>query len=219
MGRKTLFKRQDLITSSEIARYVYCQRAWWYDRQNRLKGKSDISPEVSKVRLNVLFFFSLPLMAWQHGTHSIELAPDDEKTRKMRRQWTSWEYGLTGKADYLIKRTYDFIPLIRKSGQVGEFPYDSHVAQVVSLCLLVQERKKYIPPPPYGIIRYDNRIFEVDYDEAAFSALLDLLDEIRIQRKRGVVLSRSHDEARRCAGCSHRKRCEDALHGSTTKSR
>ncbi len=27
------YRREDLLTASEIARYVYCQRAWAYDRR------------------------------------------------------------------------------------------------------------------------------------------------------------------------------------------
>lgn len=29
------FKRDELLTASEVARYVYCKRAWWYDHRVR----------------------------------------------------------------------------------------------------------------------------------------------------------------------------------------
>jgi hypothetical protein len=31
------FKRHELLTASEVARYVYCQRAWWFDRSVRVR--------------------------------------------------------------------------------------------------------------------------------------------------------------------------------------
>lgn len=33
------FKRNELITASEAARYVYCKRAWWYDRNIRIRRR------------------------------------------------------------------------------------------------------------------------------------------------------------------------------------
>ena len=31
------FKRNELLTASEVARYVYCKRAWSYDRIGKIR--------------------------------------------------------------------------------------------------------------------------------------------------------------------------------------
>lgn len=33
------FKRNELLTASEVARYVYCKRAWSYDRLGKIREK------------------------------------------------------------------------------------------------------------------------------------------------------------------------------------
>jgi hypothetical protein len=35
------FKRDELLTASEVARYIYCKRAWWYDRQVRIRQRDE----------------------------------------------------------------------------------------------------------------------------------------------------------------------------------
>ncbi|MCI0708862.1 MAG: hypothetical protein L0154_01755 [Chloroflexi bacterium] len=38
------FKRNELIVASEVARYVYCQRAWWYDHKIRSRRRKRLFP-------------------------------------------------------------------------------------------------------------------------------------------------------------------------------
>lgn len=38
------FKRDELIVASEVARYVYCQRAWWYDHKIRSRRRRRLFP-------------------------------------------------------------------------------------------------------------------------------------------------------------------------------
>lgn len=33
------FKRDELVVASEVARYAYCQRAWWYDHKVRSRRR------------------------------------------------------------------------------------------------------------------------------------------------------------------------------------
>ncbi|MEW5939436.1 MAG: Dna2/Cas4 domain-containing protein, partial [Chloroflexota bacterium] len=99
------------------------------------------------------------------------------------------ELGLTGKPDYLVQQKGQIIPVEVKSGRAPETPYDSHVYQLASYCLLVE--KTYGKRPPYGIIHYPNRDFAVDYTPALESALLDILAEMR------------RDDSKREVNCSH----------------
>jgi CRISPR/Cas system-associated exonuclease Cas4 (RecB family) len=133
------------------------------------------------------------------------------RARRVRQQLVSRNNGVTGKPDYIIRHDGHPIPVLRKSGAAPDYPYDSHIAQVLIHCLLIEET--YNQVSPYGIIRYDDRTFEIDYDETAFNALLDLIDEIRLMRAEydDQPLHRSHEEERRCVACRHHEICEESL--------
>jgi CRISPR-associated exonuclease Cas4 len=116
--------------------------------------------------------------------------------------------GLTGKPDYLIEKNGQIIPVEVKSGRAPEAPYDSHIFQLASYCLLVE--KTYGKRPPYGIVHYENRDFAVDYTRELESALIDLLGDMRVDDiKRNV--SRSHEQASRCRRCGFRTVCDEKL--------
>ena len=115
---------------------------------------------------------------------------------------------LTGKPDYLIEKNGQIIPVEVKSGRAPDAPYDSHIYQLASYCLLVE--KTYKKRPPYGIIHYENRDFSVEYTRELESSLLDLLGEMKKDdRKRNV--SRSHEQVSRCKGCGFRDVCDESL--------
>jgi len=116
--------------------------------------------------------------------------------------------GLTGKPDYLIEKNGQIIPVEVKSGHAPESPYDSHIFQLASYCLLVE--KNYGKRPPYGIIHYENRDFAVDYTRKLESALMDLLAEMRQDELKREV-DRSHNQAARCKGCGYRNVCDQSL--------
>jgi len=116
--------------------------------------------------------------------------------------------GLTGKPDYLIEKNGQIIPVEVKSGRAPEAPYDSHIFQLASYCLLVE--KTHGKRPPYGIIHYENRDFAVDYTRQLESALIELLADMREHDVRSKV-SRSHDQPSRCKRCGFRDLCEERL--------
>jgi len=95
--------------------------------------------------------------------------------------------GLTGKPDYLIEQNGQIIPVEVKSGRAPDVPYDSHINQLASYCLLVE--KTYGKRPPYGIIHYNNRDFAVDYTQELESNLLDLLAEMKRRCRNRYVTS------------------------------
>lgn len=116
--------------------------------------------------------------------------------------------GLTGKPDYLIEQNGQIIPVEVKSGRAPDAPYDSHIFQLASYCLLVE--KTYSRRPPYGIIHYSDRDFAVDYTQELESELLDLLVEMRRDDHRKEV-PRSHEQASRCARCGFKRVCDQSL--------
>ena len=115
---------------------------------------------------------------------------------------------LTGKPDYLIEKNGQIIPVEVKSGRAPEAPYDSHIYQLASYCLLVE--KTYSKRPPYGIIHYQDRDFSVEYTSALEQSLLELLTEMkRDQVKKNV--DRSHEQASRCRRCGFREVCDQKV--------
>ncbi len=116
--------------------------------------------------------------------------------------------GLTGKPDYLIEKDGQIIPVEVKSGRAPEAPYDSHVFQLASYCLLVE--KTYGKRPSHGIIHYQNRDFAVDYTRELESALINLLADMQADDIKREV-PRSHEQAPRCARCGFRSVCDQSL--------
>jgi CRISPR-associated exonuclease Cas4 len=120
----------------------------------------------------------------------------------------SREYLLTGKPDYLVNTRRGVIPVEVKSGRAPREPYASHVLQLAAYCLLVEEQEG--ASPPYGIIKYEDTAFEVDYTASLRSQLLEEMGAIR-RDLRARKVHRSHEESRRCRGCGYRQDCGEAL--------
>lgn len=115
---------------------------------------------------------------------------------------------LTGKPDYLVENGEALIPVEVKSTQAPPAPYDSHILQLAAYCLLVESH--YGRRPPYGILRYANRTFAIDYTPVLEAELLGVIDQMRLlERKRSV--DRSHEQPARCAGCGYRELCDQRL--------
>lgn len=115
---------------------------------------------------------------------------------------------LTGKPDYLVEQGGKIIPVEVKSGYAPKAPYDSHIYQLASYCLLVE--KTMGTRPPYGIIHYNNRDFAIDYTPALEAALLEILSDMRSDERRSQV-DCSHNSPARCHGCGYREICDQRL--------
>ena len=116
--------------------------------------------------------------------------------------------GLVGKPDYLVRQGGRIIPVEVKSGQAPTAPYDSHLLQLAAYCYLVE--KEYAKRPPYGILHYADRTYQIDYTRALESELLQTLEALRSASVKAEV-NRSHQEARRCRACGYRSLCDQAL--------
>lgn len=115
---------------------------------------------------------------------------------------------LTGKPDYLVDTGAALVPVEVKSTHAPAAPYDSHILQLAAYCLLVESH--YGQRPPYGILRYANRTFAIDYTDELEAELLEVLDHMRLlERKREI--DRSHSQPARCASCGYRAICEQRL--------
>ena len=116
---------------------------------------------------------------------------------------------LAGKPDYVVKHGQQTIPIEVKSASApGDGPRRSHLLQLAAYCLLIEEH--YQHRPEYGIIKYADQAFEIDYTPALETALLDTLGAMRANLNEGEA-TRSHDEPGRCMHCGYRHACDERL--------
>lgn len=117
-------------------------------------------------------------------------------------------YRLIGRPDLLLYRDEGVIPVEVKGAPAPERPHPSHVLQLMAYCLLVEEALDV--RPPYGLLRYRDRTFALDYTEAQREALLRVLEAMQQDLTRGEA-HRQHRSAARCRACGFREICEEAL--------
>jgi CRISPR-associated exonuclease Cas4 len=134
--------------------------------------------------------------------------------QKQERPLLSHALGLVGRPDYLIKAEGGVVPVEAKSSACppGGRPYDSHVAQLAAYCLLVEEVLG--ATVPYGVVKYRDREVRVEYTDELRGQALALIDEMKHDMNAsadGEEVHRSHDDPRRCAGCSLRDVCTESL--------
>ncbi len=124
----------------------------------------------------------------------------------------SQHYGLQGKPDYLLDEEDGdgLIPVEVKSSAAPRNgrPYPSHLMQLACYFLLVEDVLDC--PAPYGLLRYRDRTLRVENTNELREELLDVLDEMREILQDGEA-QRSHNQARRCAGCSVAYACDERL--------
>lgn len=127
----------------------------------------------------------------------------------------SANHRLTGRPDYLVATAGGLIPIEVKSSATPAQPYLSHVLQLAAYCLLVEDSQGQAPP--YGLIKYTDAVFQVNYTPALRQELLAMLNAIRRWRAASSGAGapdgppRSHAEPQRCAGCGYRPWCNQSM--------
>ena len=133
---------------------------------------------------------------------------DTGEWQETERPLRSRRYGLVGRPDYLVQtrdRGMSFVvPVEVKSRARPAQPYASHILQLATYCLLVEEN--FETAPPYGLLRYADATLRIDYTDELRRRVLEAAAEIRRARRTPDV-RRSHSEPQRCAGCSYRSAC------------
>ena len=129
--------------------------------------------------------------------------------KTVERPLFSSAHGLAGKPDYLVKQGRQTIPIeVKSSLAPKDGPRRSHLLQLAAYCLLVEEN--YGARPQAGIVKYADRMFEIDYTSALESTLLDMLDTMRNDLTHGGA-HRSHRDPTRCVHCGYRHACDERL--------
>lgn len=224
---------------SEIGRYLYCARAWGYDRAALDAHSRDWRTRLTGLawRVGLIFLGGAGVLYWvgwqvaiaavgvglilfvggrifwnRLRTTNTLIVYHGTQARRNRRRMVAPNFGLIGQPDYLLEMgSGGLVPILSKNNPAPDVPHDSHVMQVVAYCLLLAENDgRY---PAYGIIRYgDGRTFEVDFDEDSvevLSRVMDEMEEFRLDPNH--IPNRSHDERARCFACRQRRNCDQSL--------
>ncbi len=118
------------------------------------------------------------------------------------------EYKLRGKPDIILKKNGKPVPVEVKTGRVPEGPFFSHILQIAAYCFLVE--KDMGEKPPYGLIRYGETEFDIEYDDSLKELLLEKLGDMR-EHIDGKEVHRNHNREGKCINCSRRDLCSESL--------
>lgn len=132
---------------------------------------------------------------------------DTEHLTRLRRTLYDPGLDLSGRPDYIVERLGELVPVEIKSGRAPADPYQSHVMQLAAYCKLVQA--VYGRRPSYGIIKYADRAFAVDFTLRVENELVALVTEMRQTNR--LAPDRSHNSASRCQACSYLHVCDNSL--------
>ncbi|MFL5735249.1 MAG: CRISPR-associated protein Cas4 [Chloroflexia bacterium] len=143
-----------------------------------------------------------------HGIEGDVVYSDTGAGRVQAKPLYATRYGLTGKPDYLIRTRQGLVPVEVKPGRTDPEPQESHLLQVLAYCLLLEDSEG--KAPPYGLLRYRDDTFKVDYNSRTRAYILDVLDEMKEARKL-VEVHRNHEQPGRCRACAYREVCDEDL--------
>ena len=127
----------------------------------------------------------------------------DHKEKPEKALFSS-RYGLVGKPDFILHTKDGLLPLEIKHSNRPNQPYFSHVMQLISYCVLIEEVKG--TKPKYGFIQYKGgRAFSIPYTENMKSFLIKTMQEMRNY----IDLGESPKPIRKykCEKCSYREDC------------
>jgi CRISPR-associated exonuclease Cas4 len=168
----------------------------------------------------VLIGLAVAMLAWSlrlrrlHGLPGGRVVYSDTGASEMpARALYSPRYGLTGKPDYMVATRRGLVPVEVKPTREDAEPQESHLLQVLAYCLLIEESEG--KRPPYGLLRYKQETFKVDYNSETRAYLVAVLEEMREARQQ-VEVHRNHEQRGRCRACGYAEVCEEALWPAAT---
>ena len=124
----------------------------------------------------------------------------------------SRRYGLVGKPDYLVRvragQQVTLVPVEVKSRRRPHITPDSHILQLATYCLLVEDVHK--ARPAYGLLHYADATLQIPFTDDLRRAVLEIADNIRAART-APNLHRDHQDAARCRGCGYAHGCGEVV--------
>ncbi|GAC1448414.1 MAG: hypothetical protein PVS3B1_35270 [Ktedonobacteraceae bacterium] len=123
---------------------------------------------------------------------------------------------LLGKPTYVVKLADGRLaPIEVKNTEQNELkPASQHVVQIAAYCLILEDYSEL--PPLYGIVRYSDREFEVEYTTSLRKKVLRLLDEMALCNERQPPPLQKQ-KVTKCRSCLFQPVCPVGQH-STARS-
>lgn len=163
----------------------------------------------------------LGIVLWRSGIHTRAATglptgevvyTDTDAWEQVPKPLLSRRYGLVGKPDYLVEvregRRTTLVPVEVKSRRRPHVTPDSHVLQLATYCLLVEDVHKV--RPAYGLLHYADATLQIPYTDDLRRAVLEIADAIRRART-APDLHRDHNDAARCRGCGYAHGCGEVV--------
>src|SRR5438105_13340628 len=115
-------------------------------------------------------------------------------------------YPLVGKPDYVVKLA-DGRPVpieLKLNVYDATAPHSNHMVQLAAYCLILEDY--FVQAPTYGILRYADREFTVEYTPALRKKVIRLLtDMARCSQKEPPPLTKQ--KAAKCRACTFQPIC------------
>lgn len=147
-----------------------------------------------------ILFVLLKLTKVPHQVYKSKTIYSDHKERPEKALFSS-KYGLTGRPDFILHTKDGLLPLEIKRSKRPNQPYFSHVMQLISYCLLIEEEKG--ARPKYGFIQYKwGKPFSIQYTERMKSSLLKTMQEMRCYSESPKPILKY-----KCEGCNYKGDC------------
>lgn len=115
---------------------------------------------------------------------------------------------LVGKPDYVIRRGDFLIPVEVKPLRRAKRPHTSDIYQLMAYCLLIEQT--YGKQPPYGLLRYANHTFRIDYDDDMADTVREIVGQMH-ELHDAPDVARNHNSVTRCRGCGFWRQCDQSL--------
>ncbi len=151
----------------------------------------------------LILFFLLKLTKVPKQIYKTKTVYSDHREKPEKALYSS-KYGLVGRPDFILHTKDGLLPLEIKNSKRPNQPYFSHVMQLISYCLLIEEEKGV--KPKYGFIQYrDGGAFSVSYTENMKVSLIKTINEMR-----NIINLNTPPEPKktyRCNNCSHNNTC------------
>ena len=167
----------------------------------------------------LLLVAGLALLWWSRRTRAGTGVPagavvysDTGAEKSVAEPLLSHRLGIVGKPDYLVEITANgrrlTVPMEVKSRKRPPEPAASHVLQLATYCLLVEDVMGQ--RPPYGLLRYSDATLTIPFTDDLRRQVLAAAEAIRRSRT-AVDVARSHQDATRCRNCGYQQECGAVL--------
>lgn len=164
--------------------------------------------------IDIIFILALLLLIIYILIKKLEISPELYKSKsvyvdhveKIEKPFYSQQYMLAGKPDSILHTKNGLVPVEVKSGTRPNKPYYSHIIQLISYCLLIEQSRG---KPSHGLIQYsEGKPFRINYRDDLKQQLISVIKDMRANinsRQMPVLIEKNPNK---CDRCGYLEKCE-----------